>query len=410
VIVDVIHEDRHSELGRLLDLIKEPRAGQLHIKSVNDLKGCVMTTVAKVGRIPTMNCFIERGLALKGKWIGVLQNNSRAWIGNVQNNSCIRYWLDDEKSQRSGPWDLWMWCVAIGDVELADILCEESVSPRDDCRYLGKYSHMSMAAEKIRRRMARKASELSHDQEVTFRLCHFQEYKHGRTDVKRITRRTGLLHYLAGDKHLGTNSLKMTQSLLEEKYVDVDELLPRDATIPHTVICRERGPIETPLIEAVKTDWPAMVELLLEYGADPKATGHSGLTAFGHAVYHHRDLLMVLLAQQTGCEAMGQRPAMRDWWNGEHAVVRWSSQVIFENPGPYDGRRGRSGGVDCGLSVYFADEETLVETTSDDIGEGIGDTRSTSGWVDWEVPLSDAPSRAPDWDPADWTQPVRPSS
>jgi ankyrin repeat protein len=63
--------------------------------------------------------------------------------------------------------------------------------------------------------------------------------------------------------------------LIEEYGADVNERYERDALM-HRRWSRE--PISTPLYEAVRNNFPSMVELFLEKGADKSVKGHRGMT------------------------------------------------------------------------------------------------------------------------------------
>jgi ankyrin repeat protein len=64
--------------------------------------------------------------------------------------------------------------------------------------------------------------------------------------------------------------------MLNEEYgANVNEWYERDSPM-HKRWSREK--ISTALYEAVRNNFPSMVELLLEKGADPTVKGHSGMT------------------------------------------------------------------------------------------------------------------------------------
>lgn len=86
---------------------------------------------------------------------------------------------------------------------------------------------------------------------------------------------TCLLPNLAADQQRKEQTVSFARILIEEYGADVNERYERDALM-HRRWSREA--ISTPLYEAVRNNFPSMVELLLEKGADSTVKGHKGMT------------------------------------------------------------------------------------------------------------------------------------
>ncbi len=84
--------------------------------------------------------------------------------------------------------------------------------------------------------------------------------------------------------------------LTEEYGADVNERYESDALMHRRLI---RETISTPLYEAVRNDFPSMVELLLEKGADSTVKGHRGMTLVGCA-WNNKHGGMVQLLRERG--------------------------------------------------------------------------------------------------------------
>jgi ankyrin repeat protein len=84
--------------------------------------------------------------------------------------------------------------------------------------------------------------------------------------------------------------------LIEEYGADVNERYERDALM-HRRWSRE--PISTPLYEAVRNNFPSMVELLIEKGADKTVKGHRGMTLV-ECAWNNKHSGMVQLLREKG--------------------------------------------------------------------------------------------------------------
>ena len=91
-----------------------------------------------------------------------------------------------------------------------------------------------------------------------------------------------------------------------------------------------RGPLETPLIEAVMADWPQMMRLLLAAGAEVDMVGKCGMTALGYAKAMGLKEMITLL-EEGGAEDEGVRPRYQDWWRRGRAREMWPSEKGWWN-------------------------------------------------------------------------------
>ncbi len=108
---------------------------------------------------------------------------------------------------------------------------------------------------------------------------------------------TCLLANLASDPQRKEQAVSLARMLIDEYGADVNERYGRDDPVMHRR--RSREPISTALYEAVRNNFPSMVELLLEKGADPSVTGHRGL-ALLECAWHNKHGGMVQLLRRYG--------------------------------------------------------------------------------------------------------------
>lgn len=107
---------------------------------------------------------------------------------------------------------------------------------------------------------------------------------------------TCLLPNLAADLQRKEQSVNFARMLIEEYHADVNEKYEKD-TLMHRRWSREA--ISTPLYEAVRNNFPNMVLLLLEKGADPTAKGHRDMTLV-ECAWNNKHSGMVELLREKG--------------------------------------------------------------------------------------------------------------
>ena len=110
---------------------------------------------------------------------------------------------------------------------------------------------------------------------------------------------------------------------------DPNELPTKDDCLVHDSTGTYRGPLETPLIEAVMNEWEEMVFVLLNVDADPDVRGHSGMTAYGAAVAYRLGSMIEIL-RQNECANEGVRPAYANWWVEEDAAISWDDFWMWD--------------------------------------------------------------------------------
>ena len=108
------------------------------------------------------------------------------------------------------------------------------------------------------------------------------------------TRNTGLLSYLAGDRLRRDAVHGYARALLKPAHdysemityarADPNELPTMADCLVHGSSSASRGPLETPLIEAVMNESEDMIDTLLDGGADRDMRGYGGMTAYGVAI------------------------------------------------------------------------------------------------------------------------------
>jgi hypothetical protein len=124
---------------------------------------------------------------------------------------------------------------------------------------------------------------------------------------------TGLLHSCAAsdwNRSMVSESLELAQAALRYG-ADINELVPAKA-LPYNG--ERRPPMDIPLVEAVIADFPEMVGLLLDNGADSSVIGHSGSAAMRLAVRTGKEeMIQSLKARGVGdeCATIKTRPKWR---------------------------------------------------------------------------------------------------
>ena len=107
---------------------------------------------------------------------------------------------------------------------------------------------------------------------------------------------TCLLPNLAADQQRKEQSVSFARMLIDEYGADVNERF-EVAGVMHRRWSRES--ISTPLYEAVRNNFPSMVELFLDKGADRTALGHSNMTLIDCA-WRNKHGAMVQLLRDRG--------------------------------------------------------------------------------------------------------------
>lgn len=107
---------------------------------------------------------------------------------------------------------------------------------------------------------------------------------------------TCLLPNLAADLQRKEQTVNFARMLIEEYGADVNERYEKDALM-HRRWSREA--ISTPLYEAVRNNFPSMVEMLLEKGADSSVKGHKGMTLV-ECAWNNKHSGMVQLLREKG--------------------------------------------------------------------------------------------------------------
>ena len=110
---------------------------------------------------------------------------------------------------------------------------------------------------------------------------------------------TCLLPNLASDPQRKEQSTSFARMLIDEYGADVNERYERDKVMHRR---RSREAISTALYEAVRNNFPSMVELLLERGADRTVKGHRGMTLVECAWYNKHSGMVQLLRQNGAAE------------------------------------------------------------------------------------------------------------
>ena len=105
-----------------------------------------------------------------------------------------------------------------------------------------------------------------------------------------------LLPNLAADQLRKEQSVSFARMLIEEYGADINERYERDAPF-HRRYGRE--PISTALYEAVRNNFPSMVELLIEKGADKAVKGHEGMTLV-ECAWNNKHSGMIHLLRERG--------------------------------------------------------------------------------------------------------------
>lgn len=162
-------------------------------------------------------------------------------------------------------------------------------------KYDRKFTLLSVASDRIR-----VADELHHYG------AHDAEEIPIWADQKRVIlellnrgasiRGTCLLPNLAADPQRKEQTVAFARMLIEEYGAEVQERYERDSVM-HRRWGRE--PISTALYEAVRNNFPSMVELLLEKGADRTVKGHRGMTLV-ECAWNNKHTAMVQLLRERG--------------------------------------------------------------------------------------------------------------
>lgn len=195
--------------------------------------------------------------------------------------------------------DALMLAVRIGRWELVErILDQRGSFDVDEVKYHKydrKFTLLSVASDRIR-----VADELHHYG------AHDAEEIPIWADQKRVIlellnrgasiRGTCLLPNLAADPQRKEQTVAFARMLIEEYGAEVQERYERDSVM-HRRWGRE--PISTALYEAVRNNFPSMVELLLEKGADRTVKGHRGMTLV-ECAWNNKHTAMVQLLRERG--------------------------------------------------------------------------------------------------------------
>jgi ankyrin repeat protein len=119
--------------------------------------------------------------------------------------------------------------------------------------------------------------------------------------------------------------------LIDEYDADVNERYGWDTPMHRR---RTREAISTPIYEAVRNNFPDMVELLLEKGADATVKGHRGMTLV-ECAWHNKHGGMVELLRDKG---VPEGPATK----GKHlSMLHWLTPARTPTPTPRRPRASR---------------------------------------------------------------------